>query len=169
MAQSAGEWLKGTWQRSMCSTMDVWERSADYSGQIKFPTWNFTSRRVATVLPSKSTPMTEMARTHPENAQRQHHQSGTEMDTTLKNEVRKAKDDIATDSNGRAERERAVMGWGDRILWQNIVVALCPTGDEEDKWSDLTFNLAPLDAVNYKYLCCSLRLVLTVRKHSLDY
>ena len=26
MAQSAGEWLKGTWQRLMRSTMDVWER-----------------------------------------------------------------------------------------------------------------------------------------------
>ena len=80
-------------------------------------------------------PTTEMARTRPDNAQRQHPQSGTEMDTTWKKEARTAKDDMATDSNGRAEREGAVMGVGeaqasakDRTLWQNIVVALCPTG-----------------------------------------
>ena len=24
----------------------------------------------------------------------------------------------------------------DRTLWQNIVVALCPTGDEDNKWSE---------------------------------
>ena len=30
------EWLKGTWQRSMRSTMMFWERSAEYSGQINF-------------------------------------------------------------------------------------------------------------------------------------
>jgi len=32
------------------------------------------------------------------------------MDTTWKKEARTAKDDMATDSNGRAEREGAVMG-----------------------------------------------------------
>ena len=50
-----------------------------------------------------------MARTRPENARREHSQSGTEMDTTWKKEVRTAKDDAATDSNGRTEREGAVM------------------------------------------------------------
>jgi len=41
---------------------------------------------------------------------RQHPQSGTEMDTAWKREARTAKDDMATDSNGRAEREGAVTG-----------------------------------------------------------
>ena len=54
--------------------------------------------------------MTEMARTCPANAQRQHPQSGTEMDTTWKEEARMAKDDMTTDSDGRAERDGAVMG-----------------------------------------------------------
>ena len=54
--------------------------------------------------------MTEMAKTRPENAQRQHPQSDTEMDTTWKKEARMAKYDMAIDSNGRAEREGAVMG-----------------------------------------------------------
>jgi len=51
-----------------------------------------------------------MARTRSENAQRQLSQSGTEMDTTWKKEARTAKDGMATDSNGRAEREGAIMG-----------------------------------------------------------
>ena len=50
-----------------------------------------------------------MARTRPENAQRQHSQSGTEMDTTWKKEARTANDDMATDSDGRAEIDGAVM------------------------------------------------------------
>ena len=50
-----------------------------------------------------------MARTRPANAQRQHPQSGTEMDTTWKKEARTAKDDVATNSDGRAERDGAVM------------------------------------------------------------
>ena len=37
-------------------------------------------------------------------------QSGTEMYTTWKKEARTAKDDNATDSNGRAERDGVVMG-----------------------------------------------------------
>ena len=49
-----------------------------------------------------------MARIRPANAQRQHPQSGTEIDTTWKKEARTAKDDMATDSNGRAERD----AWG---------------------------------------------------------
>ena len=39
-----------------------------------------------------------------------------------------------------AELKEKGLPWGvvqasakDRTLWQNIVVALCPTGDEEDK------------------------------------
>jgi len=32
------------------------------------------------------------------------------MDTTWKKEARTAKDDMATDNNGRAEKEGAVMG-----------------------------------------------------------
>ncbi|KAK2143413.1 hypothetical protein LSH36_843g00070 [Paralvinella palmiformis] len=60
--------------------------------------------------PRNQTPTTEMARTRPENAQRQHPQNGTEKDTTWKKEARMAKDDMATDSNGRAEREGAVTG-----------------------------------------------------------
>ena len=44
------------------------------------------------------------------NARRQHPQSGTEMDTTWKKEARTAKDDVATDSDGRAERDGVVMG-----------------------------------------------------------
>ena len=51
-----------------------------------------------------------MARTLSANAQRQHPQSDTEMDTTCKKEARTAKDDMATDSDGRAERYGAVMG-----------------------------------------------------------
>ena len=41
---------------------------------------------------------------------------------------------------GMAELKEKGLSWGevqasakDRTLWQNIVVALCPTGDEEDK------------------------------------
>ena len=52
-----------------------------------------------------------MARTRPANARRQHSQSGTEMDTTWKKEARTAKDDVATNSDGRAERDGAVVGW----------------------------------------------------------
>ena len=36
--------------------------------------------------------------------------SGTEMDTTWKKEARTAKDDMATEGDGRAERDGAVMG-----------------------------------------------------------
>jgi len=42
-----------------------------------------------------------------------------------------------------AELKEKGLSWGeaqasakDRTLWQNIVVALCPTGDEEDKWGE---------------------------------
>ena len=73
----------------------------------------------------------------PANARRQHPQSGTEMDTTWKKEARTAKDDVAT---VMAELREMGLSWGeaqasakDRILWRKIVVALCPTGDEEDK------------------------------------
>ena len=64
--------------------------------------------------------------------------SGTELDTTWKKEARTAKDDMATDSDDRAERDGAVVGEAqasakDMTLWRNIVVALCPTGDEENK------------------------------------
>ena len=34
------------------------------------------------------------------------------MDTTWKKEARTAKDDMAIDGNGRAERDGALMGWG---------------------------------------------------------
>ena len=54
--------------------------------------------------------VTWRARTRLANAQRQHPQSGTETDTTWKKEARAAKDDMATDSNGRAERDGAVGG-----------------------------------------------------------
>ena len=76
-----------------------------------------------------------MARACSANAPRQHPQSGTEMDTTWKKETRTAKDDMVTISNGRAERDGAVLGNSakERTLWRSIVVALCPTGDEEDK------------------------------------
>jgi len=53
-----------------------------------------------------------MARTRPANARRQHPQSGTEMDTTWKKEARTAKDDVVTNSDGRAERDGAVVGRG---------------------------------------------------------
>ena len=48
------------------------------------------------------------------------------------------KDKMAEDSNGGTTRDGALMGEAqasvkDRTLWRNIVVALCPTGDEEDK------------------------------------
>ena len=59
------------------------------------------------VLEIKST---KMARACSANAPRQHPQSGTEMDTTWKKETRMAKDDIATISNGCAERDGAVLG-----------------------------------------------------------
>ena len=51
-----------------------------------------------------------MARTRPANAWRQYPQNGTEIDTTWKNEARTAKDDVATNSDGRAERDGAVVG-----------------------------------------------------------
>ena len=51
-----------------------------------------------------------MARTRPANARRQDPQSGTQMDTTKKKEARTAKDDVATNSDGRAERDGAVVG-----------------------------------------------------------
>ena len=65
-------------------------------------------------------------------------QSGIEMDTTWKKEARPAKDDMATDSNGRAKEmglswDEAQTSAKDRTLWRKIVVALCPTGDEKDK------------------------------------
>ena len=103
-----------------------------------------------------------MARTRPENAQRRHPQSGTEMDTTWKKVARTAKDNMATDSNGRAEREGAVMGEAqasakDSTLRQNIVVALCPTGDEENKLSDTKWHEMSLQSfincglITFKY------------------
>ena len=51
-----------------------------------------------------------MARACSANAPRQHPHSGTEMDTTWKKETRTAKDAMATISNGRAERDGAVLG-----------------------------------------------------------
>jgi len=52
--------VKGDMQRSMHSTMDVWERYVEYSGQIKFPMWNSIRGRVATVhvlrMPKDSIP-----------------------------------------------------------------------------------------------------------------
>ena len=51
-----------------------------------------------------------MTRACSADAPRQHPQSGTEMDTTWKKETRTAKDDMATISNGRAERDGAVLG-----------------------------------------------------------
>ena len=36
-------------------------------------------------------------------------ESGTEMDTTWKKEARTAKDDVATNSDGRAERDGAIV------------------------------------------------------------
>ena len=68
------------------------------------------------------------------------------MDITWKKEARTAKDDIATDSNGRAEKQKGLSSGEaqasakDRTLWKNIVVALCPTGDEEDKWGEVIYT-----------------------------
>ena len=64
-----------------------------------------------------------MARTRPANARRQHPQSGTQMDTTRKKEARTAKDDVATDSNGRAERDGAVVGRGSCLSQGQDLVA----------------------------------------------
>ena len=79
-----------------------------------------------------------MSRTRPANARRQHPQSGTEMDTTWKKEARTAKDDVEG-QEVMAELRELWLPWGeaqasakDRTLWRKIVVALCPTGDEED-------------------------------------
>ena len=44
-----------------------------------------------------------------QNITLRHPQSGTEMDTTWKKEARTAKDDVATNSNGRAERDGAIV------------------------------------------------------------
>ncbi|KAK2181766.1 hypothetical protein NP493_382g00033 [Ridgeia piscesae] len=48
-----------------------------------------------------------------------------------------------------AELKEMGLSWGeaqasakDRILWRSIVVALCPTGDEEDKSSPITLLLS---------------------------
>ena len=80
-----------------------------------------------------------MARTRPANARRKHPQRGTEMDTTWKKEARTAKNDVATNSDGMADLKEMGLSWAeaqasakDRTLWRKIVVALCPTGDEED-------------------------------------
>ena len=51
-----------------------------------------------------------MARTRPANGRRQHPQSGTKMDTTWEKEAGTAKDDVATNSDDRAERNGAVVG-----------------------------------------------------------
>ncbi|KAK2147853.1 hypothetical protein LSH36_534g01000 [Paralvinella palmiformis] len=72
-----------------------------------------------------------MARTRPENAQRQHSQSGTEKDTIWKKEARTAKDDMAIDSNGRAEREGAVMG--EREAGKNLRAELKRRRDEGEQ------------------------------------
>ena len=60
------------------------------------------------------------------------------MDTTRKKEARTTKDNMAKDNNG--ELQDMGLSWGeaqaaakDRTLWRNVVVALRPTGDEEDK------------------------------------
>ena len=79
-----------------------------------------------------------MARTRPENAQREYPQSCPKMDATREKEARTTKDNMAKDSNGRAPRYGALVGRGsgrrDRNLWRNNeIVALRPTGDEEDK------------------------------------
>ena len=55
--------------------------------------------------PRNQTQTTKMARACSANAPR-----GTEMNTTWKKETRTAKDDMATISNGRAERDGAVLG-----------------------------------------------------------
>ena len=62
----------------------------------------------------------------------------TSSGATRKKEARMTKDNMAKDSNDRATRYG--LSWGeaqaaakDRTLWRNNVVALCPTGDEEDK------------------------------------
>ena len=67
-----------------------------------------------------------MARTRHANARRQHPQSGTQMDTTRKNEARTAKDDVATNSDGRDERDGAVVGRGSGLSQGQDLVALCP-------------------------------------------
>ena len=51
-----------------------------------------------------------MARIRPANARRQHPQRDIEMDTTWKKEARTAKDNVTTNSDGRAERDGAVVG-----------------------------------------------------------
>ena len=84
--------------------------------------------------------MIEMARTRPENEQRQYPQSCPKTDTTGKKEARMTKDKTAEDGNDGAKRDGTLMGRGgaqhaakDRTLWRIIVVALCPTGDEDNK------------------------------------
>ena len=46
-----------------------------------------------------------------------------------------------------AQLEAMGLSWGealaaakDRTLWRNIVVALCPTGDEKDKYTENTID-----------------------------
>ena len=103
------------------------------------PTWTSIRRGLQQCCPRNQTPTTEIwLSTRPANAQRQHPQSGTKMDTNWKKEARTAKDDMATEVMD--ELKETGLSWGeaqasakDRTLWRNIVVALCPTGDEEDK------------------------------------
>ena len=78
-----------------------------------------------------------MARTRPANARRQHPQSGTQMDTTRKRKRGRPK--MTWRQTVMAELREMGLSWGeaqvsakDRTLWRKIVVALCPTGDEED-------------------------------------
>ena len=79
-----------------------------------------------------------MARTRPENAKGKYPQSWTMLDATRKKEVRTTKDHMV--KTVMTELQEIGLSWGeaqtaakDRTLWRNIVVALCPTGDEEDK------------------------------------
>ena len=61
------------------------------------------------------------------------------MDATRKKEARKTKDNRAIDSNGGATRDGALVGRGSGrskgqdLLRNIVVVALCPTGDEDGK------------------------------------
>jgi len=74
----------------------------------------------------------------PENAQRQHPKVALRW--TPPGKRKRGRPKMTWRETVMVKLKEKGLSWGeaqasakDRILWRNIVVALCPTGDEEDK------------------------------------
>ena len=134
MAQSAGEWLKGTWQRSMRSTMDVcrifWPNKISNVDLYKKTGCNsavleIKRRRLRWLghvlrMPGDSIPKVALGWTPPGKRKR-------------------GRPKMTWRQTVMVELREMGLSWGeaqasakDRTLWRKIVVALCPTGDEEE-------------------------------------